>query len=1283
MQKVETAPRLNIAVVADPLVSDELRDLFGEGAPAEDATVRARFVGPLDAVEGSLDAQTSAGSVHAELEADVTATPLSWWVRAQTPGLDVARLYPELDAVVDVRGTYEVRGRGTGWPDDFYAEITAMGGEQVLWDEVVDDLAARAVVEDGKVVVESAEATIGVGTVRLSGDVDVEGRAGSVTGTVRLPDLAALDRYGVEDIAGRATWTGTARFDVSTDVLRLEADGVVEVQALDASGVQAARLSGPVRVDLDGDAVVVEGESVLHDVEASGVNVARAEGSWSLTSGPTGVSGTAAVQAEGIVVPDATLMLATAQTDVVFAADAEGAVEVSGAAVLGPVGLGEVAAAEPGEAAALAFTADGGRVSFALVGDQLDGAIALGRGHELALQSGFWGDLERGLWRFDDFLVAPTGEGTWSAREPVQFQLVEEGLRDLQVHLEGRLLDGRRAELDVRGDLLGAVPELEVRAQDVPVAYLATTARTVGGLALEDGFAGTLDAEVELRPGDAGGDTGGDPGQVHAEIEVRDVAIPGALAASMLRLDASGPVERPRVEVRIEDASGLVLAAQAEVPVSLEDASLGCDGVLRGRGLVAPQDLPRLAAALPALRDSVTEAVEEARLSADLWLWGPACDPSLRLIGAVELPVGPEQEWVRSDFDLSRSGEGLDLDAVVSQALTRRAQIAGTAMTGLDAVFAAALRGAEEPDLSDVTLFVDAVEIDIVPLAAPLEELAPAFGLPDGLEGRLGGGIHLSGHPLQPAITGGLLVVDGRLGSVPLTMAWMGVTPMGELYRLDGQLGFSPEGSFTLGASFPSSEELAGRAAEWAAAGNEGLPPIPLDVVLQADDLPIAAVADFTTAVADADGVLSLEGAVRGTTAEPEPDLAFAVREGSWRMPDLGLGYHGGALDGRLTRDKVELTQVGLSSRRLRNTPRVGSLTGSGTVQLVDFAPTDVDLDLETDRFWWIATSEYSLATSGTLHAGGAWPRLAVTGSMVMAAAQVDLRDSFFTEARDLALDPVLVVHRTARKTHTAQQGDGLAFWERFDLDVSLDLQRNFDLRAEMPLEDRYGKQFAQLATVKLDTGLDGVLRVRQEAEQGLKLEGELETIRGTAVVLGVDFAIGEGTISFLGDSYDNPVLDLEATRRTGSYGDVTVLIKGTAEDIRPEFQSAEYPDPTDVVSLILLGVPASELADSTGEMNAALMGAALSTVTGQVERALGADIVDRLEIDPSTNAVRAGRALSDKVFLTLEVSDLADDESSPVEITLEWLIARRMYAEFVTSGAENSAADLYWRWRF
>ena len=99
--------------------------------------------------------------------------------------------------------------------------------------------------------------------------------------------------------------------------------------------------------------------------------------------------------------------------------------------------------------------------------------------------------------------------------------------------------------------------------------------------------------------------------------------------------------------------------------------------------------------------------------------------------------------------------------------------------------------------------------------------------------------------------------------------------------------------------------------------------------------------------------------------------------------------------------------------------------------------------------------------------------------------------------------------------------------------------------------------------------------------------------------------------------------------------------------------------------------------------MTAALINAALMTVTGQLERAVGMDMFDSLEIDPNTNAIRVGRQLSDKVSLSAEKSDIGTGVVSPVEITLEWLIAQRMYAEFMTSGAENSAADLYWRWRF
>ena len=197
-----------------------------------------------------------------------------------------------------------------------------------------------------------------------------------------------------------------------------------------------------------------------------------------------------------------------------------------------------------------------------------------------------------------------------------------------------------------------------------------------------------------------------------------------------------------------------------------------------------------------------------------------------------------------------------------------------------------------------------------------------------------------------------------------------------------------------------------------------------------------------------------------------------------------------------------------------------------------------------------------------------------------------------------------------------------------------------------------------------------------------MSVDGEVELYDGNLKMFGGTFDIGGGAVTLTGQNYTDPMLDLTAVRNTGRYGDVQVKISGTPAKMDYAFHSDDYPDQADIVSLLLMGKPASEMADSEGESNSQLMSAALQSMTGQVTRAVGGGFLGNLEVD--SGAVRVGVPLSEKLFLSYQVDVNAEQgEENRNQANLEWMIQRRMYAEFMAGDASQSSADLYWRWRF
>jgi translocation and assembly module TamB len=249
-------------------------------------------------------------------------------------------------------------------------------------------------------------------------------------------------------------------------------------------------------------------------------------------------------------------------------------------------------------------------------------------------------------------------------------------------------------------------------------------------------------------------------------------------------------------------------------------------------------------------------------------------------------------------------------------------------------------------------------------------------------------------------------------------------------------------------------------------------------------------------------------------------------------------------------------------------------------------------------------------------------------------------------------------------------------------VDLGIDLGQAVRLRADVPMSDEYGDKFSQLSTMSVDLGLDGQLRVNQN-NGVLSVVGELETLRGEATAMGKRFGIREGTVTFTGEDFANPQLNLDASHRVGQYGSVDIAIGGDVDHTSMELTSPEYPDQTDVMSMLLFGKPTSAMSETEGESGAGLLSAAMASVGGKAAKATGAAFLQNVQIDPGSGSVKVGFPLTDKVYLSIEKVNSDSDSDNMTQAAIEWILSRSTYGEVVTGDRGQSSGDIYWRWRF
>ena len=362
-------------------------------------------------------------------------------------------------------------------------------------------------------------------------------------------------------------------------------------------------------------------------------------------------------------------------------------------------------------------------------------------------------------------------------------------------------------------------------------------------------------------------------------------------------------------------------------------------------------------------------------------------------------------------------------------------------------------------------------------------------------------------------------------------------------------------------------------------------------------------------------------------------------------------------------------------------------------MRLEEFSPKQVGVTATMDNFWLTATQEMRIATSGKLTLGGTYPALRADGSIRLTEGMLNLDDTFFTGDASLDLDDRIVVDRGdevdeeamlfARKEEAADSTSELM--AQFNARVEVDLNNNLKLDMSYPLYTDGGERLAQVSSFKLNADMTGELDALYRGGD-IALVGDVELTRGEATVLSKDFEVEAGSeVRFTGGDYANPFLDIQARYRTSQYGDVVLNIGQTALDpsfgYTSENATQDY-DQSDLLSILLFGRPASSLADSEGEAGQAALSAALSTVGGSVSSALGGTVVDQVDWDPDSG-IRIGKALSEKLFLVYDRNSDPEDTENVNQVTLEWLISRRLYAEFMTGDRAQSSADIYFRRTF
>jgi len=388
--------------------------------------------------------------------------------------------------------------------------------------------------------------------------------------------------------------------------------------------------------------------------------------------------------------------------------------------------------------------------------------------------------------------------------------------------------------------------------------------------------------------------------------------------------------------------------------------------------------------------------------------------------------------------------------------------------------------------------------------------------------------------------------------------------------------------------------------------GGPRIPEGAVDLVIAVDSFPAALALVTVDGLEEVEGELAGQVRLGGTPTQLAPDGDLHLRNGAVVFPALGVRYGQVDADFALNRDGTVQVDGSLRSD--------GPAAVTGTVLLHPLLDPTLDLTVEARNLLAVVRRDVEARISGRVRVFQSYRRPRVEGSLTVergvlmveelarSAEVVDLSDPRYVDVvkEDATLRPVV-------------QANQNPFLQNLMLAVDVSMARDSWLRGR-----------------DLNVEMDGELQVFWDrTERDLAMVGELEAVRGIYTVLGRQFQVQGGTVSFVGTPGINPNLDIQATADVRTEDDrleITASVGGTLLSPRVSLTSnAAYGiAESDLVSYLIFGRPSYALASgqnrfvqgAAGSLLGAAGGAGLNFTLGTVGSQLSSVVVRDLPLD-------------------------------------------------------------------
>jgi len=1200
-----------------------------------------RITGQLAGVEGTL------GTLTADAQANLSGEKVTWTAELSLEGMHIDQLYPAVTQAVVLDGEATLNGRGIRFPDDFDLTVAYRGSKQNVFGQKLDSVQTTFAIQNGELTIESGHLLGILGELQAIGDIDlVEGPMSlHITGWAHPDRLEALGITGIRSsgwVDARLTGNlkeADAIYNVAGSIRFRSFQYMEDVRFEDLVARFNVAVDG---LDIRGHATVKGKEGETYGLKIGAMKIRRLN--LTIPQGGTLRFG-GDITVRDVAYPD-TLTVEEAIGRWTFENSPSGTQATHADLTLGPHTLLEI----PG-------------TSGAVVADVVDDDVAFdveledGRRPILATRGRY--DLATAWTGLDRLSFAPTPRSAWDAIRPVHFTTIDGGIANADIAVTGNLGTFEvTGTLATRGPLDGRVTvdgmQMDLLAELYPDDYT--------------GLAGTVEMDLTVT-GEASNP------KLSANFELADLWMEDAFRW----LDVSGSIRAdrdnlwPEVTVAVADDELARIGGRVSVSLDLADPRLSETGDIDLEIGIRAGEIDRLKNLIPWL----DPMFPSGKFSAQVHCTGQATDPDFRFGGTTEIDISGWDDPARFEYELTRDKDSLTGWADVRDGMDQRMNLGLAGTTRLSEIMAWTLTGAAKPDLNDYTLYLDDMFVSGALLGFPADSLAAALGVPIDATGNVVGGFTAWGSPYTPQGEGGFHWVEATIGNVSLEGALISVSPAEEGYQLDIHSSFLPEGELSITGNVPIAPDLHKDWTEWSTGE--------LALSVSGDGIPLGIASGYDPGIDHAEGLLKINGTVVGNPTDPSPFLTASIDGGAFTYRPLGLNIHDLSMDftssnGTLSLDTLHfVTQprnlrgnLASGIQDLSDIGETSTVDVSGTSKLGERSLGEIDAAVRLGGGAWIInTPQLAMRADGEIDMRGTWPAIVVDGDISLFSGKVILDAASFLTAAPLATDRSLTIHRD-NAIRVRPPTTEIALYDDFDVTLRVNMNRNLELDMSVPFIEDMGIVGAAVSRADLSARIGGSATA-QLANGALRMNGNVDLLDGRIRVLQARFNLQEGSMFFTGADPYNPIMDIHAQMKIPD-ATVDLFMTGTPEEPVIDLSSKEFPDKTQMLTILLTGSAPDELASNINEMPEVLASLLVSSIFAG--KSLG-----NFSIEPD-GSVRAGAPITNNIFAVTILSPTANIDENHVALEVEWGPAPKV---IVSGGIGDtvSFADIFWEVRF